>query len=219
MSQQHDSRTSCDLPEVWEQCHEEGDEPPLIQEEEEDHHLLQELLHDPPPHANCLFSHITSTPGTPSRNLASTSNTTPAILATNRPANWAPNPAQNPLAMLPVPAGMDPTIWANNQALIMSLIPMLQSIMLQNQAQPAKPPKEMDVQALVKFSRDETSKLQDFLFECGLVFDTKPLTYATDRACVIYALQHLTSTAKHHFWRDIEQGYQTPRVTSWAAFA
>jgi len=66
---------------------------------------------------------------------------------------------------------------------------------------------------------NETSKLQDFLFECGLVFDAKPLTYATDRACVIYALQHLTGTAKRHFRRDIEQGYQTARVTLWAAFA
>jgi len=180
MSQQRDSRTSCYLPEVREQRREEEDEPPLIQEEEEDHHPLQELLCDPPPHANHLFSHIASNPGTPSRNLASTSNMTPAIPATNPPANRAPNPAQNPPAMPPALAGMDPTIWANNQALIMSLIPMLQSITSQNQAQPTKPLKEMDVQALVKFSRDETSKLWDFLFECGLIFDAKPLTYATD---------------------------------------
>jgi len=54
-----------------------------------------------------------------------------------------------------------------------------------------------------------SSKLQDFLFECGLVFDTKPLTYATDWACIIYVIQHLTSTAKQHFQQDIEQGYQT----------
>jgi len=121
--------------------------------------------------------------------------------------------------MPPAPAGMDPTIWANNQALIMSLIPTLQSITSQNQAPPPRPPKEMDAQAPVKFSGDETSKLRDFLFECGLVFDAKPLTYATDRARVIYALQHLTGTAKRHFRRDIEQGYQTARVTSWAAFA
>jgi len=75
------------------------------------------------------------------------------------------------------------------------------------------------VQALVKFSGDETSKLQDFLFECGLVFDAKPLTYATNRACIIYALQPLTGTAKRHFWHDIEQGYQTARVTLWTTFA
>jgi len=43
--------------------------------------------------------------------------------------------------------------------------------------------------------------------------------YATDRARVIYALQHLTGTTKCHFRRDIEQGYQTARVTLWAAFA
>jgi len=101
----------------------------------------------------------------------------------------------------------------------MSLIPMLQTLTSQNQAPPPRPLKEMDAQAPVKFLGDETSKLQDFLFECGLVFDAKPLTYATDRAHVIYALQHLTGTAKCHFRRDIEQGYQTTRVTSWAAFA
>jgi len=121
--------------------------------------------------------------------------------------------------MPPALAGMDPTIWANNQALIMSLIPMLQTLTSQNQALPPRPLKEMDAQALVKFSGDKTSKLQDFFFECGLVFNAKPLTYATDRACVIYALQHLTGTTKCHFWHDIKQGYQTTRVTSWAAFA
>jgi len=220
MSQRHDSQTSrySSLPKVREQPHEE-DKLPLLQEEAEDNHPLQELLRDPPPHANSLFSHITSNPGTPSRNLASTSNLTPTVLATNPLANQASNPAQNPLAMPPAPAGMDLTIWANNQALIMSLIPTLQTLTSQNQAPPPRPPKEMDAQAPVKFLGDETSKLQDFLFECGLVFDAKPLTYATNRACVIYALQHLTSTAKHHFWRDIKQGYQTARVTLWAAFA
>jgi len=191
----------------------------LLREEAEDNHPLQELLRDPPPHANSLFSHIASNPGTPSRNLASTSNPTPTVPATNPPANRASNPAQNPPAMPLAPAGMDPTIWANNQAPIMSLIPMLQTLTSQNQAPPLRPPKEMDAQAPVKFSGDKTSKLQDFLFECGLVFDAKPLTYATDQACVIYALQHLTGTAKHHFRHDIEQGYQTARVTSWATFA
>jgi len=120
--------------------------------------------------------------------------------------------------MPPAPAGMDPTIWANNQALIMSLLPTLQALTLQNHP-PPRPPKEGDAQAPVKFSGDENSKLQDFLFECGLVFDAKPLTYATDRARVIYAIQFLTGTAKRHFWRDIEQGYRTARVTTWAAFA
>jgi len=120
--------------------------------------------------------------------------------------------------MPPALASMDPTIWANNQALIMSLIPTLQTLTSQNQAPPPRPPKEMDAQALVKFSGDETSKLQDFLFECGLVFNAKPLTYATNRARIIYALQHLTSTAKRHFLRNIEQGYQTARVTLWATF-
>jgi len=160
MSQRHDSRTSrySSLPEVREQPHEE-DELPLLREEAEDNHPLQELLHNPPPHANSLFSHIASNLGTPSQNLASTSNLTPTIPATNPPANRAPNPAQNPPAMPLALAGMDPTIWANNQALIMSLIPTLQTLMSQNQAPPLRPPKEMDVQALVKFSGDETSKL------------------------------------------------------------
>jgi len=177
MSQQHDSQTGhyTSLPEVQEQHHEEEEEPPLLQEEEEDHHPLQELLCNPPPHANHLFSHIASNPGTPSWNLASTSNTTPTVLATNPLANQAPNLAQNPLAMPPALAGMDLTIWVNNQALIMSLIPTLQSIMSQNQAPPPRPPKEMDAQAPVKFSGDKTSKLWDFLFECGLVFDANHL--------------------------------------------
>jgi len=100
----------------------------------------------------------------------------------------------------------------------MSLIPTLQTITSQNQAPPPRPLKEADAQALVKFSRDKTSKLQDFHFKCGLIFDTKPLTYATDHACIIYALQHLIGTTKHHFWHDVEQGYQTARVTSWATF-
>ena len=80
----------------------------------------------------------------------------------------------------------------------MSLLPTLQSLTLQNQP-PPRPPKEGDTQAPVKFSGDKNSKLQDFLFECGLVFDTKPLTYTTDWAHVIYVIQHLTSTAKWHF--------------------
>ena len=218
MSQWCDPKTGCysSLPEVQEQCQEEEDKPPVLQEE--DTHLLQELLCDLPPHANHLFSHIASNPGTPSQNPASTSNPTPTIPTTNPPANPAPNPAQNPLAMAPVPTGMDLTIWANNQALIMSLIPMLQMLTSQNQA-PPRPPKEADVQALVKFLGDENSKLWDFLFKYGLVFDTKPHTYATDWAWVIYAIQHLTGTTKQHFWCDIEQGYQTARVTLWAAFA
>jgi len=163
-----------------------------------------------------MFHHLASNPATPSQNVASTSNTT----STNHPLNSTPlanpiinpiinpvinpvinlvvNLAPNPLVIPPAPAGMDPVIWANNQALILSLLPTLQTLTMQNQP-PPPPPKEGDAPALVKFSGDKHSKLRDFLFECGLVFDTKPCTYATDWAQVIYVIQHLTGTAKRHF--------------------
>jgi len=181
-----------------------------------------------------MFCHISSNPATPSRNAASTSNTTltnhptnlnpvvnlvvnpivnlivnPVVNPVFNPAiNLAVNPVLNPPAMPPAPAGMDPTIWVNNQALIMSLLPTLQALTSQNHP-PPRPPKEGDAQAPVKFLGDKNSKLRDFLFECGLVFDAKPLTYATDWARVIYAIQFLTGTAKQHFWQDIKQGYWT----------
>jgi len=89
------------------------------------------------PHMQTVYSAITSNQGTPSQNPASTSNTTPIIPTTNPLTNTAPNPAQNPPAMAPVPTGMDLTIWANNQAPIMSLIPMLQMLTSQNQTPPS----------------------------------------------------------------------------------
>ena len=98
-------------------------------------------------------------------------------------------------ATTPAPASMDPVLWANNQALILALLPHLQSLM----AAPAPHQKEADVQALTKFSGNKPAKLQDFLYECGLVFEAKPLTYAADRACIIYTIQNLTGTAKCHF--------------------
>jgi len=218
------------LPKVCEQPQEEEAETPLLPEEEDDN-TLQNILRDPPPHTDTMFRHLSSNLATPSQNVASTSNTT----LTNHPINPNPivnpianpvinpviNPASilalNPPAIPPAPTGINPAIWVHNQALIMSLLPTLCMLTMQNQPPPV-PPKEGDAQALVKFSGDENSKLQDFLFECGLVFDTKPCTYTTDRAHVIYVIQHLTSTAKQHFQQDIKQGYQTPQVTTWATF-
>jgi len=235
---QHNTRSGhyTSLPDIHEQPQDEDegeDEALIIQDEEDD--TLQGFLQHPPPHADSMFRHLASNLATPSQNVASTSNTT----LTNHPLNPTPltnpitnpiinlvinlavnpvgNPAPNSLAIPPAPASMDLVIWANNQALILSLIPTLWTITAQNQPPPV-PPKEGDAQAPVKFSGDENSKLRDFLFKCGLVFDAKPCTYATDRACVIYAIQHLTSTAKRHFQQDIEQGYQTLQVTTWAAF-
>ena len=106
----------------------------------------------------------------------------------------------------PVPASVDPVLWANNQALILALL--LQALTPAAPA-PAHHQKEAGVQAPTKFSGDEQAKLRDFLYECGLVFDARPLTYATDKARIIYAIQHLTGTAKSHFRRDIEQGYHS----------
>jgi len=156
------------LPEVPKQPQEE--EPPLLQEDEDN--TLQNFLWDPPPHADTMFRHISSNLATPSQNAASTSNTT----LTNHPANLnlvvnpvvnpvfnlainpAINPVPNPLAMPPAPAGIDPATWAHNQALIMSLLPTLQTLTLQNHP-PPRPPKEGDAQAPVKFLGDQNSKL------------------------------------------------------------
>ena len=73
--------------------------------------------------------------------------------------------------------GTDPVIWANNQALIMSLIPTLQAYyqpLTPAPIPPPLPPKEGDVKALTAFTSEDHTKLHDFLFKCGLIFNTKP---------------------------------------------
>ena len=109
----------------------------------------------------------------------------------NIPAPPAPIPAP---AIPPAPAGIDPVIWANNQALILSLLPALQAL-YHPPAQPL-PPKEGDVKTPTAFNGEDHTKLRDFLFECGLIFDTKPHTFATEKSRVLYTIQHLDGMAK-----------------------
>ena len=81
-------------------------------------------------------------------------------------------------------------------------------------AAPAHPTncKEGDAKAPMAFTGEDHAKLRNFLFECGLIFDLKPYTFATEKACVLYALQHLDSMAKHHFCHYIEAGSTDPKV-------
>ena len=109
----------------------------------------------------------------------------------NIPAPPAPIPAP---VLPPAPAGIDPAIWANNQALILNLLPALQAF-YQPPAQPL-PPKEGDVKTPTAFNGEDHMKLRDFLFECGLIFNTKPRTFATEKSRILYAIQHLDGMAK-----------------------
>jgi len=124
--------------------------------------------------------------------------------------------------MPPAPAGIDPAMWASNQALVMSLLPVLQAIIQAPAAVPPAPvshPKEGDAKAPTPFSGDDPTKLREFLFECGLIFDIKPHTFQTEKSCVIYAINHLEGMAKRHFRRYIEAGSTDPKVNYWAQFS
>ena len=127
-----------------------------------------------------------------------------------------------PAMMPPTPAGIDPAMWASNQAFVMSLIPALQAIIQPPAAAPPAPvshPKEGDAKALTPFSGDDPTKLREFLFECGLIFDIKPRTFQTEKSHVIYAINHLDGMAKRHFRRFIEAGSTDPKVNYWAQFS
>ena len=130
-------------------------------------------------------------------------------------------PAQAPV-FTPAPTGLDPVLWANNQALVLSLLPALHAIQqapATHYAPPYAPqPKEGDAKAPTAFSGEDHTKLHDFVFECSLIFNVKPCTYASDQSRVIYAIQHLDGMAKQHFRRYIEQGGTDPKVNNWAAF-
>jgi len=64
--------------------------------------------------------------------------------------------------MPPTPAGIDPAMWASNQAFVMSLIPVLQVIIQPPAAVPPAPvshPKEGDAKAPTPFSGVDPTKL------------------------------------------------------------
>ena len=127
------------------------------------------------------------------------------------------------MAIQPAPAGIDPNLWQANQALVLSLMPLLQQMATPAAPAPAAPApptnrKEGDAKAPTAFSGEDHTKLRDFLFECGLIFDMKPFTFATEKARVLYAIQHLDGMAKRHFRRFIEAGSTDPKVNYWAAF-
>ena len=125
--------------------------------------------------------------------------------------------APAPTLVIPLaPAGIDPAVWANNQALILSLLHAFQAL-YHPPAQPL-PPKEGDVKALTSFSSKDHTKLRDFLFECGLIFDTKPRTFATEKSRVLYTIQHLNGMAKRHFRHYIKAGGTDPKVNQWNIF-
>jgi hypothetical protein len=126
----------------------------------------------------------------------------------------------NPVAAIPpVPAGIDPAVWAHNQALVLSLLPALQALR-QPAAAPAAalPTKEGHVKTPTSFSGEDPSKLREFLFECGLIFSIKPRTFATEQSRVLYAIQYLDGMAKRHFRRYIEDGSIDPIVNRWQPF-
>lgn len=124
--------------------------------------------------------------------------------------------------MPPAPAGIDPRIWQANQALVLSLMPLFQQMVTPPAPAPPAPPaatrKEGTAKAPTPFSGEDHSKLRDFLFECGLNFDTRPITFATEKSRILFAVQHLEGMAKRHFRRHIEAGSTDPVVNSWAEF-
>jgi hypothetical protein len=99
--------------------------------------------------------------------------------------------------MMPLtPTGIDLIMWANNQALILSLLLALPALQ-QSAPAPALPqPKEGDTKALTTFSGEDHMKLCDFLFECNLIFNMKHCTYATEKSHVLYTIQHLNGMVK-----------------------
>lgn len=50
-----------------------------------------------------------------------------------------------------------------------------------------------------RFDGTDASKLDEFFFQCKLVFEYSPEAYESDRAKVLYAIQQLKGTAQRHF--------------------
>ena len=105
------------------------------------------IQHQVPPHFHTPSMFTTPTTSVPILNPLP-----PTCIPLLIPPALAP-PAPAP----PAPAGIDPAVWANNQALIPSLLPALQAL-YHPPAQPL-PPKEGDVKALTSFSGEDHTKL------------------------------------------------------------
>src|SRR5258706_2082962 len=164
------------------------------------------------------------------------------VTSTPQSTNSNPVPPIPPFILPPPPAGIDANLWAHNQVFMVALIPMLIPLLQALQPPPAPVyilppapvyilppapvyvlppplPKEGDSKALTIFNGTDHTKLQDFLFECNLVFAVKPCTFTTDKAKITYAIQYLDSTTKHHFCWYIKTSSANPKVNVWTDFA
>ena len=101
----------------------------------------------------------------------------------------------------------------------MSLIPTLQAYY--QPPAPIPPPHPLkggDVKALTAFTGEDHTKLHDFLFKCGLIFNTKPRTFITKKSSILYVIEHLNGMAKQHFHHYIKAGSTNPKVNQWDLF-
>src|SRR5258706_3265225 len=162
------------------------------------------------------------------------------VTSTSQPTNSNPVPPIPPFVLPPPPVGIDMNLWVHNQAFMAALIPMLilllQALQLPLPLPPPPAPiyipppapvyvpppllpKEGDSKALTIFNGTDHTKLRDFLFECNLVFTVKPCTFVTDKAKIMYAIQYLDGTTKHHFCQYIETSSANLKVNVWTDFA
>ena len=70
------------------------------------------------------------------------------------------------------------------------------------------------------YDGSDPSKLDDFFFQCGLVFEYYPDAYRTDSAKVLYAIQRLKDTAQRHFRNSfgLPKADKPDYYNSWEAF-
>ena len=178
---------------------------------------IQEVLHSSDPHNtdelldkpvaninnnnnNLLFPHDPPHSFHSSRNPLH--ETPPHLLSPSPSVTVPPNTPIPPI--LPAPPGIDPQIWQMNQAMMLSLLPMFTQLLASAGATPppAQAPmpghsrKEGNAKPPTAFMGKDHSKLRDFLFECGLIFDLKPYMFATEKSRILYTLQHLDRMAK-----------------------
>ena len=71
-----------------------------------------------------------------------------------------------------------------------------------------------------QYDGSDPSKLDDFFFQCGLVFKYYPESYQTDSEKVLYAIQWLKGTAQRHFRNsfDLPEADKPDYYNDWEAF-